>query len=95
MDSFIKDGKKFFHKARMTIKKTHTHTHTHTQARRYILLEIMKQDADVEVQHGFQSRENISSRKQSHTAHRVWWTLPLMDCHRRADASAGLNFTND
>lgn len=75
MDSFIKDGKKFFHKARMTIRKTHTHT----QARHYILLEIMKQEADVEVQRGFQSRENISSRKQSHTAHKVWWTQSLVD----------------
>ena len=92
MDSFIKDGKKFFHKVRMTIKKTHTHTHLHTQARHYILLEIMKQEADVEVQHGFQSRENISYKKQSHTDHKVWWTLPLMDCHRRAEASAVAEF---
>ena len=92
MDSFIKDGKKFFHKVRMTIKKKHTHTYLHTQARHYILLEIMKQEADVEVQHGFQSRENISSKKQSHTAHKVWWTLPLMDCHRRAEASAVAEF---
>lgn len=92
MDSFIKDGKKFFHKVRMTIKKKNTHTYLHTQARHYILLEIMKQEADVEVQRGFQSRENISSRKQSHTAHKVWWTLPLMDCHRRAEASTVAEF---
>ena len=52
----------------------------------------MKQEADVEVQHGFQSRENISSRKQSPTAHKVWWTLPLMDCHRRAEATAVAEF---
>ena len=92
MDSFIKDGKKFFHKVRMTIKKKHTHTYLHTQARYYILLEIMKQEADVEVQHVFQSRENISSKKQCHTSHKFWWTLPLMDCHRRAEASAVAEF---
>ena len=42
---------------------------------------------DVKVQCGFQSRENINSRKQSHTAYKVWWTFPVMDCHRRAAAS--------
>ena len=86
-------GKNSFIKLECQLREyTHTHTHLHTQARHYILLEIMKQDADVEVQRGFQSRENISSRKESHTAHKVWWTLPLMDCHRRAEASAVAEF---
>lgn len=46
-------------------KKNHFHTH----ATHYVLLEIMKQDADVKVWCGFQSRENVGSRKESHTVY--------------------------
>ena len=52
----------------------------------------MKQDADVKVQCGFQSRENLSSREQGHTAYKVWLTFPLMDCHGRAAASPVAEF---
>lgn len=52
----------------------------------------MKQDAGVKIQCGFQSRENISSRKQGHTAYKVWLTFHLMDCHRRAAASPVAEF---
>lgn len=78
-----------FHKARMIKKKKN---HFHTGARYYVLLEIMKQDEDVKVRCGFQSRENIGSRKQSHTAYKVWLPFPLTNCHRRAAASPVAEF---
>lgn len=52
----------------------------------------MKEDADVKFQCGFQSWENLGSRKQGHTAYKVWLILPLMACHGRAAASPVAEF---